>query len=161
MFKSFFLLRKYYKKHENYDMPFIPSNNRRVKTMLKLADIKTGEKSMDLGAGDGKVVIAFAKAGTAAYGIEIDETLTELARHKIRKNKLEKRAHIINGDMWKMQLCNYDIITIYGLTSVLYKLEEKIQSETKKGCRILCNYFHFPHLTPVKVINDVYLYINK
>lgn len=161
MFKSFFLLRKYYKKHENYDMPFIPSNNRRVKTMFKLADIKTGEKSLDLGAGDGKVVIAFAEAGAIAYGIEIDEILTELARHNIKKKRLENKAQIINGDMWKIQLGDYDIITIYGLTSVLYKLEEKIQSETKKGCRIICNYFHFPHLTPVKVINDVYLYINR
>ncbi len=142
-------------------MPFIPSNDQRVKTMFKLADLKTGEISLDLGAGDGKVVIAFAEAGAIAYGIEIDEILTELARHNIKKKRLEKKAQIINGDMWKIPLGNYDIITIYGLTSILYKLEEKIQSETKKGCRIICNYFHFPNLKPEKMVNDVYLYINR
>ncbi len=139
-------------------MPFIASNDAKVKTMLELADVKAGEKTIDLGAGDGKVVIAFAKKGAKAFGVEIDETLTELAKHNIKKNGLEEKAFIIRGDFWNMDLGLYDIITVYGLTRVLEKLEKKIWLEAKKGCRIICNYFTFPSLKPEKTKNGVNLY---
>lgn len=158
MFNSYFLLRKYYKNRKDYDMPFIPSNNQRVKTMLELAQIKPGEKSVDLGAGDGKVMIAFAKTGAHAFGIEIDEILSEIIRHKINKNRLNGKAFIFNGDLWNHNLSEYDIITVYGLSWVMARLEEKIGKEGKSGCRIIANYFPFPNLKPEKVKKDIYLY---
>lgn len=157
-FKPSSLLRKYYKNHKDSDMPFIASNDMKVKTMLELAEVKPQEKSIDLGAGDGKIVIAFAKKGAQAYGIETDETLTELARHNIKKMGLERKASIIRGDFWNISLGSYDIITVYGLTRVMERLEGKIRFEAKKGCRIICNYFPFPNLKPDKTKNGVNLY---
>lgn len=139
-------------------MPFIASNDIKVKTMLELAEVRRGEKSLDLGAGDGKLVIAFAQKGALAYGVEIDETLVELARHNIKKKGLEKKAAIIKGDFFNISLGSYDIITIYGLTNVMRKLEGKIRFEAKKGCRVICNYFPFPNLKPDKTKDGVNLY---
>lgn len=129
--------------------------------MVELAGIKSREKSVDLGAGDGRILIAFAKAGSQAYGVEIDETLTQLIKHNIKRGGLTDKAFIFNEDLWKHRLDTYDIITVYGFTSVMDRLEDKIAREGKKGCRILANFFTFPHWKPERVKKNVYLYIKQ
>lgn len=161
MFNGYFKLRAYYKNHKISDMPFAPSSSERIKTMLELSEIKSGEKTVDLGAGDGRVVISFAKTGAIAYGIEIDPILSDLAEYNIRKHKLQSRAFIINNNIWKESLTRYEIISIYGLSRVLARLERKVINECEVGCRILCNYFPFPTLKPEKEKNNVFLYLIK
>lgn len=100
MFTSYFKLRKYYRHHVDYGLPFARSQDARLKTMLELSSLKPNDKVIDLGAGDGKVVIAFAKAGAIACGIEIDETLADLATYNIIKNKLKNEAFVSKGDFW-------------------------------------------------------------
>ena len=56
-----------------------PSNNESVKKMVELAQIKPGEKSVDLGSGDGRVVIEFAKKGIQAHGYEINPLLVMIS----------------------------------------------------------------------------------
>jgi SAM-dependent methyltransferase len=159
VFRSFFLIRKYYKKHNKHNLPFCPTQDERIKVMLELSDPKLPDKMIDLGAGNGKIVIAFANIGIESYGIEIDENLTELAKLNIRKKHLEKTAYIIHGDFWKENLSPYNIITIYGLNNMMYRLKYKIDEECRKGCRILCNYCRFPDWPIKKELNNVALYI--
>lgn len=161
MFTAIYLLRKYYKNHINYGFPFASSQDNRVKTMMCLAKVTNGEKMVDLGSGDGKVVIAFAKKGVKSFGIEIDPTLVKLGKHNIRKNRLIDKAEIILGDFWTHPLNSYDIITIYGLNSIMGRLERKFQEEAKNGARILCNFFPLPQLLPETVQNNIYLYVKK
>lgn len=160
MFESYFLLKKYYRNHIKSDMPFIPIPDNRLKPMLLLAKIKPGEKSVDLGSGDGKIVIAFAKAGASACGIEIDPILTNLSERKIRQKKI-KNAYILNKSFWNEHLGGYDIITIFAFSRLMGKLQNKISKEAKPGCRIICNFFSFPDWKPDQVIDTLYLYIKK
>ena len=158
MFYGYRKLREYYKKHKSYDMPYAPSSHSRIDNFLTLSQVRKGEKTLDLGAGDGRIVISFGKAGARAYGVEIDSILCKLAEYNIRKNGLEKTAHIIHEDFWKVNLSTYDIISIYGLSLVMAKLERKVKSECKSGCRVVCNYFPFPTLKPEKEKECVFLY---
>ena len=50
--------------------PYIPSDQSTIKRMIKFAKVKKGEKAVDLGAGDGRVIVELAKAGAIAYGYE-------------------------------------------------------------------------------------------
>jgi protein-L-isoaspartate O-methyltransferase len=139
--------------------PFVVSDPVKRKTMLKLAEIKKGESLVDLGSGDGTLVILFAKAGAKAYGYEINPFLVWKSRRKIKKEKLESSAIIYWKSFWLEDLSNYDIITVYGIKFIMKDLEKKLQKQAKKGTRIISNYYTFPTLKPVQSEQDVHLYI--
>lgn len=143
---------------ENYDIPYVPSADDRLEVMMGFAAVKPGDKSLDLGAGDGRVVIAMAKAGAIARGIEIDESRFKLARDRLKMAGLGRRARVERGNFWDIDFGGYDIITVFGIRGIMPGLEKKFLSEAKSGCRMVCNYFYFPNLRPQKVKNFVLLY---
>ncbi|HET9850339.1 MAG TPA: class I SAM-dependent methyltransferase [Candidatus Saccharimonadales bacterium] len=144
---------------DNYDIPYVPSSDDRLEIMLKFAKAGAGDNSLDLGAGDGRVVIAMAKAGARALGLEIDSERAKLAQDRLKKAGLARQAKIEQANFWDHNLGPYDIITVFGIRSIMPALEKKILAEAKSGARIVCNYFYFPNLVPAKVENFVLLYI--
>jgi protein-L-isoaspartate O-methyltransferase len=143
---------------EGYELPYSPSGDSRVDTMLEFAEVNPGEMVVDLGAGEGKLVVAFAQAGAIVDGFEIDLPRFRIANKNIQRFDLANRAHIYHTDFWDENLGLYDIILIYGITSIMPRLERKIMSEGKPGARIVSNFFTFPRLNPVRNDDDVYLY---
>lgn len=141
-----------------YDIPFVPSSVQRVSTMIELADIKPGQKAVDLGAGDGRIVIEMAKRGAIAVGYEIDKQRAKLSLENIKKENLEDKAIVFNGNFWYVDLSRFDIVTLYGITGIMERLEKKLKTELKEGARIVSNFFTFPGLTPEIEKEDVYLY---
>jgi len=142
----------------NSPLPFVPSSEERLKTMIGLAAILQGQKAADLGSGDGRVVIALAKEGAEAHGFEIDYKLVNEARKKIHEEGLENKAFIHNLDFFKVDLSNFDILTIYGITSIMSPLEEKLRSELKSGAKVISNFFTFPNWGHEVKVSEVYLY---
>src|SRR5215831_12250783 len=79
--------------------PYYPTPETIVEKMLLLGGLKAGEKLVDLGSGDGRIVIMAAQKFHAdATGVELAPDLCKQSLEKIRKLGLEKTAHIINGD---------------------------------------------------------------
>lgn len=150
---------KTYPPFDAFHVPFVPSSPEHVVTMIELAKIKPNEKSADLGSGDGRIVLEFAKSGAQAHGYEIDKDLILKTESKIMEQKLDDRAFIHWKNYWEEDLSEYNIITIYGMTSIMTKLERKLFNELKPGSRIISNVFEFPTLKPMRVENNVYLYI--
>ncbi len=139
--------------------PYAPIGQQRTKSMLSLLEIKPGEKTVDLGAGDGRTVIAMAKKGAIAHGYEINPLLVWIARKKIKKEKLEKKAFMHMTDMWTKNYSSFDVITVYLAPHIMGKLEKKLKKELKKNGRIAMNHYHFPTWKPSKIKNHVYLYV--
>jgi 16S rRNA A1518/A1519 N6-dimethyltransferase RsmA/KsgA/DIM1 with predicted DNA glycosylase/AP lyase activity len=137
-------------------VPFVPSSWYHIETMIELARIKPGELAVDLGSGDGRILLHLAKAGAVTHGFEIDVVLNEKARTKLLENNLH--AKIFERDFWNEDLSPYAIVTIYGMDSVMERLEKKLQKELKLGARVLSNIFEFPNLVPHEVKNNVRLY---
>src|SRR5664279_98879 len=82
--------------------PYYPTPETIVDKMLQLGGLKAGEKVYDLGSGDGRIIIMAAQKFHAdAIGIELDKDLCKLSLDRIRKLRLEKNAHIVNGDLLK------------------------------------------------------------
>jgi cyclopropane fatty-acyl-phospholipid synthase-like methyltransferase len=140
------------------DVPFVPSSWERLDSMVELADAKPGEKSIDLGSGDGRVVIALAKLGVMAFGYEVDPELVKKALNNIKEANLDGNAFIICTNYWEENLSEYDLITIYGITSIMPRLEEKLKKELKPGARVVSNFFTFPSWDPAVEKGDVYVY---
>lgn len=140
------------------DIPFVPSAQDRLDTMIELSEVKTGQKSVDLGSGDGRVVIAMAKAGAEAHGYEVNPKLVAEAQKNITEEGLEGKAFIHEMNFWDGDLSDFDVISVYGITSIMDRLEKKCQSELKSGAKVVSNYFTFPDWQPAVVKEKVYLY---
>ena len=129
-----------------------------VKKMVELAQIKPGEKAVDLGSGDGRLVIALARADAKAFGYEIDPLLVWLSRRQIRRAGLEKQAFIYRQNFWNEDLSGFDVVAVYGIGQMMKKLERKLKRELKTGARVVSNYYTFPDWAESKKEDRLHLY---
>ncbi len=131
--------------------PYYPTPEIIVEKMLRLAELKPGEKMFDLGSGDGRIVIMAAqKFGADATGVEFDKDLWKQSSERIKSLGLEKRARIIQGDIMKQDYSKADVITVYLLPSSNDKVRPLLEKQLKKGARIVSHDFEFSGWTPVK-----------
>ncbi|MDP3764561.1 MAG: class I SAM-dependent methyltransferase [bacterium] len=119
--------------------PFMPSYRKNRKNVLEdlfeIAKKENAKKIVDIGSGDGRVVIEFAKQGFESYGIEFNPLLVWYSRYKIKRAGL-KNAHIIRGDFWKTDLSQYDLVYLFQLNYVNALLGDKFKKELKTGAII-------------------------
>lgn len=137
---------------------YLPTQKRTVKKMIELSSVKPGEIAVDLGSGDGRLIIALARAGAKAHGYEINPFLVLLARRNIRKAKLGDRAFVHFKNFWKEDFSQFDIVTIFGIGYAMKPLEQKLKKELKIGARIVSNAFPFPNWQYEKKEDTAFLY---
>jgi tRNA A58 N-methylase Trm61 len=134
--------------------PFVPSPQTVVEYMLKLADLKSGEVLFDMGSGDGRTVIMAAKTfGARGVGIELREDLAKKAMCNIHENGLDDRVTIMNTDMFTVNLTSADVVYLYLTTSANEKIKPKLESDLKKGARIVSHDYEIIGWRPSKVEN--------
>lgn len=138
--------------------PYVPTAQSTVKRMLDMADIRPGERVINLGSGDGRYLIEAAKRGASAYGYELNPLLVWLSGLLIKRHRQSGRAKVICGDFWKADLADYDVVVIYGRLGMMKKLEQKMLRECRPGTRIMCNAFNLPNLSPTEEDDHLYLY---
>lgn len=122
--------------------------------MLALADLRAGEVFFDLGAGDGRTVIMAAKDfGARAVGVELREDLVKKALGTIYEQNLQDRITIVNSDMFSVDLTSADVIFLYLTTSANEKIKPKLETELKRGVRIVSHDYEVVGWKPVEVVN--------
>lgn len=141
--------------------PYAPVASHRIDTMVKLLRLKKGQKMVDLGSGDGRIVMAFARLGIESHGYEINPVLVLISRWKIRNAGLTKYAFIHFKDFWTTDLGKFDAVTLYGITHMMKRLGNKLKKDLKPGSKIASNYYSFPNLKLKKEENKVKLYISN
>ena len=131
--------------------PYYPTPETIVEQMLKLGELKPGEKMFDLGSGDGRIVIMAAKKFRAdATGVEFDQDLWQQSTERIRSLGLAARARIIHGDVMKQDYSQADLLTVYLLPGSNDKLRPLLEKQLKKGTRIVSHDFEFAGWTPAE-----------
>jgi precorrin-6B methylase 2 len=138
---------------------YVPSKPEAISAMLSLAGLKPGMKVADLGCGDGRVLVAFAQKGIEAHGYEVNPLLVWRAKRAIHKAGVKKLAFVHLKSYWDVDLSDYDVVTVYGITYIMESLEDKLRSELGPGAKVLSNYFKFPNWKSNKTINGVYRYV--
>jgi|TARA_Y100000310_G_scaffold107162_2_gene105615 protein-L-isoaspartate O-methyltransferase len=128
--------------------------------MVEFSKIKKTEKVADLGSGNGKIVVEFAKlpAVKEVHGFEINPFLVWFSRRKIKKLGLQDKAFIHLKNFWNEDLSEYGVISIFQVVFIMKKLERKLKRELKKGSRIVSNTWKFPNLKIKKHEGKAYLY---
>ena len=122
---------------EDLDTPFVITPTNVVDAMLELADLRPGDRLIDLGSGDGRIVLAAAQRGATAVGIEIDANLVERSRESARRLKLADRATFVTQDLFEAEFAGYDVVTLYLLPDVNRRLAPKFLATLAPGTRIV------------------------
>jgi len=137
-----------------YIAPYVPTPPQVIQRMLRLAELRAGEVFFDLGSGDGRTVITAAKEfGARAVGVELREDLAKKALSTIYELSLQDRITIVNGDMFNVDLTSADVIFLYLTTSANEKVRPKLDSELKRGVRIVSHDYEIVGWKPIKVEN--------
>jgi SAM-dependent methyltransferase len=108
--------------------------------MLDLAELKLGERLVDLGSGDGRIAIAAAGRGADALGVELDPRLVRRAR-TLAEMAGEQRARFLRADLFTVPLRDADVVTLYLLPNVNARLRPKLLNEMRPGTRVVSHAF--------------------
>jgi len=136
---------------EDLDTPFVVTPGNVVTSMLDLAGVRAGDRLIDLGSGDGRIVFAAVQRGATAVGIEIDPMLVEKSRNTARRLKVEDRATFVTQDLFQTDFRSYDVITLYLLPDVNRRLAPKFLA-LAPGTRIVSHDYGLGDWPPDRTI---------
>jgi precorrin-6B methylase 2 len=122
------------------DAPWVPTRQEVVEKMLDLAEVTPRDEVMDLGSGDGRTVIAAAKRGARAVGIEYNSELVTLSRRLAKEAGVAGKATFVQGDMYKADVSKATVLALFLVPENLDKLQNKFLA-MKPGTRIVFNTF--------------------
>jgi len=143
--------------------PYIPSTPMNADEMLRLAGAGPRDVVYDLGSGDGRIVIAAARDyGARGVGVEIDAALVAQSVENARRAGVADRAEFRRGDVFKAELGDATVVTLYLLASLVERLKPKLLAELKPGTRIVAHDYGFADWKPdrqVTISKTFYLYV--
>lgn len=127
---------------QSLDVPFVPTPQQVVDRMLVLAKVGQNDLVYDLGSGDGRIVITAAKRyGAKGVGIDLDPQRIKEARQNATKAGVTEQVRFIAGDLFKTDLSDATVVTLYLLNSVNRELRPQLWQQLKVGTRVVSHAF--------------------
>jgi SAM-dependent methyltransferase len=126
---------------QDLDVPYVPTPYDVVESMLKVTNVGPGDYVIDLGSGDGRIVIAAAERGAVGHGIDLNPVRVSEANNNARKAGVEDRVVFLEGDLFEADISRATVITMYLLSSVNLKLRPVLLKELRPGTRIVSHSF--------------------
>jgi len=134
--------------------PYVATPLPVARQMLILAELKPDEMVYDLGSGDGRVVIMAAQEfGARAIGVELREDLVKQATNRVFELGLEGRVKILRNDLFKVDLSQADVVTLYLTTSANERVKPKLELELKHGARVVSHDYEIVGWKPFQINN--------
>ena len=129
------------------DVVWVPTPQVTVNRMLDLAKVGPEDFVIDLGSGDGRLVISAAKRGARGFGVEYNPDMVELARRNAEKEGVSARAQFIKADLFETDFSRASVITLFLLTDLNIRLRPKLLA-LRPGTRIVANTFNIGDWAP-------------
>jgi len=129
------------------DVVWVPTPPELVERMLDLATVTPADLVMDLGSGDGRNVIAAARRGARAIGVEYNPDLVRLSTERAEEAGVAGRATFVEGDMFAADISRATVLALFLLPANLETLRDRFLA-TAPGTRIVLNTFDIPDWTP-------------
>ena len=131
--------------------PYVPSPQSIVSDLLRYADVGPGDFVIDLGSGDGRIVLTAAKVfGARGFGVDIKENLVRQANEAAAREGVADRAKFYQQDLFKTDLSQASVITMYLLPDTVNLLKGKFLAELKPGTRIVSHDYPLDGWLPEK-----------
>lgn len=129
------------------DVVWVPTPEVMVDLMLDLARVTAADTVVDLGSGDGRLVIAAAKRGATARGVEYNPDMVRLSRARAYAAGVHARATFVEGDMFDADISDATVMAVFLLTENMRRLQPKFLA-LRPGTRIVSNTFAIPEWPP-------------
>lgn len=124
--------------------PYVPTPQVVVEQMLRMAKVGPDDFVVDLGSGDGVIVLTAAKEYKArGFGVDIDPDLVKLSNNEAKRLGIAGRAQFYVQDVFKADLSRATVLTLYLLPEMMASLRDKVFSELRPGARVVSHDYHF------------------
>jgi hypothetical protein len=133
--------------------PYVPSPQSVVSDMLRYAEVGAEDFLIDLGSGDGRIVLTAAKVfGARGFGVEIKDELVKKSNEAARNEGLAGRVRFLKQDLFKTDLSQATVITMYLLPDTVNLLKDKFLGELRPGTRIVSHDYPLTGWIPEKYV---------
>ena len=133
------------------DVVWVPTPDVLVNSMLDLAKLTPKDVAVDLGSGDGRMVIAAALRGATARGIEFNPKMVKLAQQRAAKAGVADRATFVEGNMFEVDFSDATVMPLFLLPENLNPLVPKFLA-LKAGARIVINEYRMDEWEPDRTV---------
>jgi outer membrane protein assembly factor BamB len=134
------------------DAIFVPTPQDVVEKMLELAKIRKSDVVVDLGCGDGRLVVTAArKYGCKAIGYDLDPECVRMSRENVKKQGVERLVTIEEKDLFNVDLSKVDVVLLYLPPELTRRLIPQL-SKLPAGARVVSHAFPIPGITPDRVV---------
>ena len=135
------------------DVPYMPTHEKVVAEMLKVAKVGRDDVLYDLGSGDGRIVIAAAKDfGARGVGIDIDPKLVREARENAVKAGVADKVKFLQQDLFETDIREATVVTLYLWPEINLRLRPKLLSDLKPGTRVVSHNHDMGDWKPLKTV---------
>ncbi|XP_073347610.1 ATP synthase subunit C lysine N-methyltransferase isoform X2 [Pagrus major] len=128
-------------------LPFVPATTAQVENVLRMLRARSGTL-VDIGSGDGRIVIAAAKHGFQASGFELNPWLVWYSRLKAWREGVHRSTSFHISDLWKVSFAQYSNVVIFGVPQMMEQLELKLATELPSTAKVVACRFPFPTWVP-------------
>jgi len=129
-------------QHPHADVPYIPTPPAVVDAMLELAGVGPRDYVIDLGSGDGRIVIAAARQrGARGFGVEIDSELVQAARRAAQHEGVARQVEFKVQDLFGTDLGQATVVAMYLYPRLMIQLRPRLFAELKPGSRVVSHDF--------------------
>ncbi|KAM9322694.1 ATP synthase subunit C lysine N-methyltransferase-like [Pholidichthys leucotaenia] len=145
-------------------LPFVPATPAQLDNVLAALRGRSGTL-VDIGSGDGRIVIAAAKRGFQASGFELNPWLVWYSRCKAWREGVRRSTSFHISDLWKVSFAQYSNVVIFGVPEMMERLELKLETELPSTAKVVACRFPFPTWVPERTagkgIDTVWVYDAK
>ena len=135
------------------DVPYMPTHEKVVAEMLKVAKVGKDDVLYDLGSGDGRIVITAAKEfGTRGVGVDIDPDLIKEARENAVKAGVADKVKFLQQDLFETDIREATVVTLYLWPEINLRLRPKLLSDLKPGTRVVSHNHDMGDWKPLKTV---------
>ena len=121
-----------------------------VRGMMELAAVGPNDVVVDLGCGDGRIVIEAARRGARGVGVDVDACLIEQSRANARNANVDKKIIFLNEDLLATPLADATVVMLFLSADLNLKLRPKLLRELKRGTRIVSHLYRIGDWPPAK-----------
>lgn len=139
-----------------YGAPYVPTLRPQVRAALELANVKPGETLLELGCGDGKILIAAAQTGAHVVGYEINPILALICW--VRTRRFKGRVRVVCGNFWTQEWPPAVAIFTFLHPRFMAKLDKKIVQSNMQGVKLVSFAFEIPDRTHDQEKAGVFMY---
>lgn len=136
--------------------PWLPVRKQDIEAAFELVEIGPDDVVVDLGSGDGRLLVEAAKRGAKVIGYELNPFMVWYSRFRLKK--FGERAIVHRKNLLEADLKGVTIVFVFGMEWIMPKISDKLMAEARRDIRIVSFAFSLPKLVEIKKVGIAHLY---